>query len=62
MAAPKLGARTVNELDSKVAMTQSFDWTAGREGKGKAITQADSLAPLVLRSHKKLRGKARALI
>lgn len=28
-------------------MTRSFDWAAGREGKGKAITQTDSLTPLV---------------
>lgn len=47
MAAPKLGANPVNQLDSKVAMTQSFDWAAGKGGKEKAITQTDSLAPLV---------------
>lgn len=47
MAAPKPGAGPVNQLDSKVAMTQSFDRTAGRKGKGKAITQTGSLSPLI---------------
>lgn len=47
MAAPKPGAGPVSQLDSKVALIQSFDWAAGREGKGKAITETVSLAPLV---------------
>lgn len=38
----------MNQLDSKVAMTrQAFDRAAGREAKGKAITQTESLATLV---------------
>lgn len=38
MAAPEPGSGPVNQLDSKAAMTQCFDWAARREGKGKAIT------------------------
>lgn len=36
----------MNQLDSNVPMARCFD-AAGRGGKGKAITQTDSLASLV---------------